>query len=224
MLSLRAFRLSRRAANRVAAVVLATTLAGGAAAAAAGFYWEEWPRVEAESAPPPVPASNASAYQAPDRFEAIYPGIRTPPTVPPAEARLEDGERVIGVSAGGRHRAYVVQALSGGAKVHIIDDILAGMPLCVTFCDLRQCARVFAGKAGDAPPDVAQGGLYKGRMVLTTAGHEYLQDRGEALGAAAAPFPYGAHPYEMTTWGEWWRAHPDTDVYVEPPPDVATGG
>ena len=50
---------------------------------------------------------------------------------------------VIGVTAGGRHRAYLVRALSLGAKSHIVNDVVGGVPVSVTYCDIYTCTRLF---------------------------------------------------------------------------------
>jgi hypothetical protein len=51
-------------------------------------------------------------------------------------------------------------------------------------------------------------------MVLRVGGHVYLQKDGTPVDAGSPPFPYRFYPCELTTWGAWQRAHPETDVYV----------
>jgi hypothetical protein len=180
-------------------------LLGGAWSSLAG-PWPLWPR--ALPGPP---------GRSPPIFEGDYdaPGIRRPAALPAAEAAdLDGGEAVIGISAGGRDRAYLLRALSISAGYHVVNDVLGGVPVSVTYCNLYECPRVFTGGAADEPLDLSQGGLRAGGMVLKSGGHPYRQDSGAPLDAEAPPFPYAPYPGAMTTWGAWREAHPGTDVYV----------
>src|SRR5262245_60665997 len=67
--------------------------------------------------PPPPPARR------PLSTPFILPGLRQPPTVPAATADVPDDAEVLGVSAGGRHRAYLVTALSR-LRSHVVNDLL----------------------------------------------------------------------------------------------------
>ncbi len=149
------------------------------------------------------------------------PGIRVLHTAPAAEAELGDDEAVVGVSAGGRSRAYRVAALSMGHATHVVNDVLGGVPVSVTYCNIHQCARAFTADESDGPLELSQGGLVTGSMVLRAGGHAYRQDSGAPLDPNDPPFPYAAYPEEVTTWGEWRQAHPDTDVYLGPGEEAA---
>jgi hypothetical protein len=143
------------------------------------------------------------------------PGVRQPPAAPAAEADLGDGEPVIGVTAGGRSRAYSVAALSRGPASHVINDLLGGLPVTVTYCDLTGCSRVFTAGAGGEPLGLIQGGFRAGGMVVKLDGRSYRQDTGAPLDADGGPaLPYRTLPAEETTWAEWRHAHPDTELSV----------
>jgi hypothetical protein len=171
----------------------------------------------------------------PMRLDA--PGIPQPPALPASEATLNDGEQVIGVAAGGRSRAYSVPSLSRGPASHIINDVLGGVPVTVTHCDVTGCTRVFTADTHGEPLKLAQGGL-QGGMVLKLAGRSYRQDTGAPLDEfGGAGLPYRRLPAEETTWGEWRHSHPDTDFSVpqdipqppcpsadHPPVHLAAGG
>jgi hypothetical protein len=152
-----------------------------------------------------------------------YPGVNRPPAVPAARADVADDAPVIGVVAGGRARAYVVQALARSPLSHIVNDVLGGVPVSVTHCPIAGCTRVFAGE-GDAPLDLRQGGLTADGMTVRAAGREYYQETQAPVESGPAAFPYSTHPWVTTTWGAWRRAHPDADVYVGPPGGVYVGG
>src|SRR5947208_2927435 len=100
------------------------------------------------------------------RIVAVWPSSRdrTPeqPSRTPEQvlAALSSGPRdstlVIGVSAGGRHRAYVLQAFLLN-EARIANDLLGEVPVTVTYCDLSDCVRVFTGP-GKGRLRVALGG------------------------------------------------------------------
>jgi hypothetical protein len=161
------------------------------------------------------PAGDAPGGTGPPPGKALdVPGIREPRAVPAADAGLGDDEPVVGVQAGGRARAYRVGALSMGQATHVVNDVLGGVPVSVTYCNMHHCARTFTGAAAGGPLALSQGGLVTGSMVLRAGGRRYRQDSGAALDPDAPPFPYAAYPREETTWGQWRRAHPDSDVYL----------
>jgi hypothetical protein len=153
--------------------------------------------------------------------------IQQPPAVPAASADLKEDVEVVGVSAGGRHRAFLISTL-GTVRSHVVNDLLAGQPVTVTYCSRTECIRVFTGPTGE-PLDVAVGGWdnREGRqgLILRIGSKLYRQDTlGRAEDGPAAPFPYPDADYERTTWGRWREAHPDTDVYVGvTSPDAGAG-
>jgi hypothetical protein len=130
---------------------------------------------------------------------------------------LRDNAEVIGVSAAGRHRAYVLQALLRPDS-HVVNDLLDNVPFTVTYCDLSDCVRVFTAPQRGRPLDIAVGGSdaqQAKKMLLRIGSTRYWQDTGLPLkDNASAPFPYVKTHFERTTWGKWRKAHPDTDVYV----------
>lgn len=141
-----------------------------------------------------------------------YPGVRQPPIVSAAVAALEDGEEVIGVVWRGKPRAYVIQSMRGKPQNHVINDLLGGAPITVTFCDLDRCVRVFTD-SGSESLDVNIGGFRDGIMMLKVGSQLYSQKTGESLDSEnASSFPYGAVSFEWTTWKKWREAHPETDV------------
>lgn len=137
-----------------------------------------------------------------------HPGLVRPPSAPAATVTLKDTDAVIGVVVDGRPRAYVVNALSN-PRTHVVDDVVAGHPVTVTYCDRKDCTRVFTGD-GDGPLDVNVGG-YDDGLLLRINGRRYRQDSGEAM-EPGEPLPFPQMGFVRTTWKEWRDAHPDTDV------------
>jgi hypothetical protein len=127
---------------------------------------------------------------------------------------MED-EPLVGVSFGGKHRAYLMRALSGrGPMVHIVNDVLAGVPVTVAECDRSGCLKAFTADQRGTPLRVAFGGYRHGRMYLRVGDNVYEHATLVPALPHLPPFPYVELPVERTTWKEWRTAHPDTDVYV----------
>ena len=142
-----------------------------------------------------------------------WPGIDNPSMVTAAKASLRDGEEIIGVSVAGKARAYLISAFAG-PQHHVVNDVLFGQPVSVTHCDLENCTRVFTGAERDQPLGLACGGTLKGGLLLSAPGGIYVQETGASLNPALSGLPYERFPFVVTTWADWKRAHPETDVYV----------
>src|SRR5262249_62420187 len=65
----------------------------------------------------------------------LTPVVQLPMTVPADAASVPDDAVVIGVEAGGRHRAYLLEALYPSAS-HVINDLVGGKPITVAYCDM----------------------------------------------------------------------------------------
>jgi hypothetical protein len=146
------------------------------------------------------------------------PVVETPPTVAAVDAGVWDGTEVIGVSVADRHRAYVVEALAPLSR-HVINDLLNGVPCTVSYCDRSDRVRVFTEPGAKEPLEVAVGGFdsrsTQGGMLLRIGTDHYRQDTGLPWESTEhAAFPYPALKFYRTTWGEWRKVHPDSDIYV----------
>lgn len=102
----------------------------------------------------------------------------------------------------------------------MVNDVFGERAVTVAYCNISRCARVFTATSGDTPLDFGFGGLNANRVaMLQVAGVNYALEDGKNLSQPKGPpLPYPRLEYQRTTWGEWRRAHPDTDVYVSPPP------
>mgnify|MGYP001110290959 CR=1 FL=1 len=191
-------------------------LVAAAALSVPAIYWSErsslavWARKTERYTP-----------KAPPREVVRVPGKPTPETIQASEATLADGDPILGVEAGGKARAYDQHSMTVKSR-HVLNDVVGGKAVTVTFCDLNDCARAFGGEDGSSPLDVGLAGLDQGGMLLSVGEAVYFQETGKAAdpirGESAAPFPYASFPVTRTTWGEWKKLHPDTDVYVHVPP------
>lgn len=147
-------------------------------------------------------------------------GVREPDTISAADARIPADKMVIGVSVGNTHRAYLIEAFemprdfhiktatsSETQKLgrHVVNDLVDGVPISVTYCDDTSCCRVFTGD-GDESLDLAVSGWREEQMELLLSRERFLHSDADA--------PLEDYPFEITTWGHWKSDHPETDVYV----------
>lgn len=190
--------------------------AGGllAAAAIAGGVYGVLTADEPEPPPPPDMARMATPF--------IMPGKTRPPTVRAADAGLADDDRVIGVVAGGRARAYRVRALTG-AMNQVVNDVLGTEPVTVTRCDQTGRVRVFTGDRSDPLP-VMIGGFADGLLMKVGDRFYHHKDLRPFTQTPGPPFPYREFPFRDSAWRDWRTAHPDTDVYVEDPVPAPQAG
>lgn len=185
--------------------------------------------------------SDAAPARALSFREIIEPPIVRPTVRAASHAGLPPDEPVIGVIVGGKARAYQVRALEGRTK-HLVNDVVAEVPVSVSYCNLTACTRVYAGPRGAAPLDLAVAGLLDDEMILKAGGTLFYQESGKPVSpevlrsthnpvavahardsspAAATSQAGTSHelPYitlapELTTWQAWLEQHPDSDVYI----------
>jgi hypothetical protein len=123
---------------------------------------------------------------------------------------------VLGVSAGGQERAYLLDTMES-TENHVVNDLFGETPVSVTYCDRTRCARAFTGGESGRPLALRPTGFSaESGMVLDSGQGQYFQNTGQPVSAGAAPFPYREAPSARTTWGEWKAAHPDTAVVFFP--------
>lgn len=149
------------------------------------------------------------------KFE--MPGLQSPRTLPAAASKIADGDEVIGVVVDGKPRAYWLKAFRY-PPWHIVNDVVVGVPVSVTYCDRTNCTRVYTDRQSSTPLDINVGGIYGNEMVVKIGGVLYFQESGKPFEAdeGAPSLPYAEHPWERTTWKEWSQRHPDTDVFIGP--------
>src|SRR5262249_28813080 len=143
-----------------------------------------------------------------------------PQTVPAKEARLADEDEVLGVVMEGTARAYAVKTLGAGPDNHIVNDLLHGVPVSVTYCCFSGCAQAFTVPDCKNPLEIEVGGFSEHNMLLRVGEDLYYQGSldpfvvGADLGQDLEVFPYRLLPFTKTTWKKWKDLHPATDVYV----------
>jgi len=136
----------------------------------------------------------------------IASGIQRPITIPGRTAGVIDAADVIGVSVKGHYRAYRLSALCD-PKSTVVNDVIDGVPVTVTYSHWGACVRVFtrAGTSNE-PLHIGMRGWKDGKMLLEIDGEILPQDSVEMPVARLEP--------AVTTWKEWKTAHPETDIYT----------
>lgn len=102
---------------------------------------------------------------------------------------------MIGVTAGGKHRAYVVRAFDDKPIWHVVNDLLGGVPVTVTSCDRCDCVRTVTGREPGIVLDVSVAGWTQDQMLLHRGNVFFMQQSGRANSAEIRP----SYPHERTT-------------------------
>jgi hypothetical protein len=143
--------------------------------------------------------------------------VDSPTFVPPDEASwVRSDTPVLGLVVGADARAYPVHLIE---RHQIVNDVIGGQPVAVTFDPLSGTPRAFIRKVGDRTLDFGVAGLlYNGNFLLYDRQTESLwsQIRGEAIAGALAGTSLSRLPIRQETMGMWFRREAGTTV-LEPP-------
>lgn len=202
-------KVASRRRSLLWACVLLAVITGTGAVVALLVQTPDFRTCQGVATPPEPTGSEALPFTAMNS-----PPFRTPDTLPPPKSDISTDDQVIGVSVGGVHRAYAVKAFAAIDR-HVLNDLIAGQPVTVTYCPQTGCTRVFTGQAGRRL-QMRLGGWAKmsegNQMVLRVGRMAYLQGSGRAV-AGNGTIPNPTVDHELTTLGEWRKEHPDTDLY-----------
>ncbi len=145
----------------------------------------------------------------------------------PSRLRMEQvawsqpDEAVFGVvGTDGSALAYPERIL---ARHELANDELAGVPVSVSFCTLCRSARVFDRRVGGRTLTFRTSGLllYSNKvMVDNETSSLWQQLTGRAIGGPLTGRQLTELPIETTTWSDWQRRHPDSDVIDKPAPTI----
>jgi hypothetical protein len=151
--------------------------------------------------------------------EPLFPfkmdGIVRPPIVEAGASGLRPDEEVIGVEVDGHPRAYRLAAFRDRSH-HVVNDVIDGVPVTVSYCDISDCVRTYTDRGKSGPLEVSVAGLFEGGdMVLDVGGHLYFQKTGEPLQPVEgrSTLPLERLSPTRTTWERWRRDHPSSGVY-----------
>jgi hypothetical protein len=182
----------------------------------------------AEAADEPIPGVDLPVPAG--EFETPLPRDGIPAIVDPAFASdwsgldpegggdptLPDETAVIGIERGGSARAYPLRVLDWHEVVN--DDF--GGPIAVTYCVL--CASSVVAErvvAGEPTTFGVSGRLWRKNLVMYDSATESLWSQ---IHATAIQGPQTGDRLDivrsrLSSWGEWRRSHPGTDVLLPPP-------
>ena len=140
------------------------------------------------------------------------PAIDRPKFVAASQARLADGDRVLGVALNGIARAYPVRILNWH---EVVNDRFGERAIAVTYCPLCGTGMAFeAGNAAGALGFGVSGLLYNSDVLLYDRKTQSLWS--QILQAAVSGPSKGsklvAVPLTHTSWADWRRRHPATQV------------
>jgi hypothetical protein len=140
------------------------------------------------------------------------PSIDNPKFVSANDAGLEDFELVLGLDINGDVRAYPLNIL---VWHEIVNDIVGGEPVVVTYCPLCFTNQVFKRTIdGQVVEFGTSGKLYNSNLVMYDRASESLwsQALGQAIVGEHAGRQLERVPFDVAYWKEWKALYPDSKV------------
>jgi hypothetical protein len=142
------------------------------------------------------------------------PSIDNPKFVSVQDASkfLQGSDLVIGVSVNGDTRAYPLQIL---VWHEIVNDVVGGTPVAVTYCPLCFTSQVFVRDIdGQVVQFGTSGKLYNSNLVMYDRTSESLwsQAMEEGIVGKSAGEKLKKVPFEVSYWDDWKRQYPDSKV------------
>jgi hypothetical protein len=195
-------------------------LAGPPAGANPARWAHEWPQTDFESA-----AVDLTEIRDGGPPKDGIPAIDDPRFRPVAEVHdLADAEPVIGLTVSGESRAYPLRILTWH---EIVNDVIAGMPVAVTYCPLCNAAIVFDRRLDGTVLDFGTTGkLRHSDLVMYDRQSEswWQQYSGEAIVGRYAGRTLEMLPARLESWAEFRARAPDGMVLVPADPDARPYG
>ncbi|MGM0606617.1 MAG: DUF3179 domain-containing protein [Halobacteriota archaeon] len=139
------------------------------------------------------------------------PSIDDPNFVPGSESSLTPDAPVFGVVRGDDVRAYPQHVL---VFHEIVNDVLDGDPVAVTYCPLTGTAQGF--ERGSTTFGVS-GDLVNSNLIMYDRGSEsrWPQILSTAISGPLEGKSLREFPVTWTTWGRWREAHPETELLTD---------
>lgn len=168
---------------------------------------------------PPAPAVSASLMASVLPRDSI-PTIDAPQytTSDEADEFMEAGEQVIGVVINGEARAFPLPILS---KHEIVNDVIGGHPVTVTWCPLCFTALVFSRQLADRDTPLmfgVSGKLLNETLVMYDRQTNSLWSQlyGAAVDGPLSGERLAFFPSTLTQWSVWREQYPETMVLSKP--------
>lgn len=154
--------------------------------------------------PSDSPIHNPSAQLSRYSLLLREPGITDPYYHKVEEVVIADDATVIGIEVDGSFRAFLEQGM-GELDQHVVHTTYHGKAITIAYCDKSNCARAFV--RGDlAVEKIVMGGMIENQLALMVNETRYLLNDEK--------IPLEEYPVTRTSWGEWKKDHPDTDIYI----------
>jgi hypothetical protein len=153
------------------------------------------------------------------------PSIDNPKFVPVSQmSTLEDMEAVISLTVGDVSRAYPVRILTWH---EIANDVVAGVPVAVTYCPLCNSSLVFDRRfKGETLEFGTTGKLKDSNLIMYDRTYDtwWQQFSGEAIAGDHAGAELTMLPSRLESWAQFKAAHPDGEVLVPSNPNMRDYG
>ena len=134
------------------------------------------------------------------------PGVTAPEFTTVSSAGLGPKTPVVGIEIDGEAVAFPLSQLE---DPHIVNAMIGGKALSVTFCTLVNCVRVLTDESQSQPLDLRLGGQDSNmQMVFMYNGSRYAQESKE--------IPLVDFPYKRCSLAEWQAKYPKTKIFVAP--------
>jgi len=125
---------------------------------------------------------------------------------------LADNSPVAALTVGGETRAYPMQILTWH---EIVNDVVDGIPVSVTYCPLCNSAFAFDRRVGDRLLDFGTSGdLYRSNLVMYDRQTEslWIQFSNQAVVGALTGTTLETFPMKIISWADFRDARPDSLV------------
>jgi hypothetical protein len=149
------------------------------------------------------------------RKDAI-PNLRNPKRVPAAQATyLREDEKVFGVSLNGETRAYPLRILDWH---EMANDVIGGRTISLAYCTLCGAGILYETTLGEGETYTfgSSGLLYRSNKLMydhqTNTLWSHLHGEPVMGPLVGKKIRLRILPMTLTTWGEWRRRHPATEV------------
>lgn len=150
----------------------------------------------------------------PTRFRPALPAVIHPPVASATKiSDLRDDDLVLGIEINGQSRAYPVNFISE-PETEIINDVLGGVPIAVTWCSRCSNGVVFDRRVDGKPIALrVEGTLWRENMVMIDeSGTLWSQLLGKAMQGPRSGRSLPPLATVLTDWKSWKRKNPSSTV------------
>lgn len=140
------------------------------------------------------------------------PSIDRPKFVSAQESPLQNGDLVLGLEIDGDARAYPLDIL---VWHEIVNDVVGGEPVAVTYCPLCFTNQVFKRTIeGEVVEFGTSGKLYNSNLVMYDSSTEsyWSQALGQAITGERAGYRLERVPFDVAYWEDWKAINPESKV------------